>query len=539
MTSVRTVLNRFLPAKRIHWGLLLFLVLFLNVKLIVKLVALAFIYSLQPDFRFQFRLQHSRLPLFYPMVIFLAVLNAFFCGHFFQPNYLLVLLFGIGFWVACILVIHQIKLVVERTDAEIIYQTLVVFFLLNTLVSALQYIRIVIETGALNPFLYQGNYQKYFISTGDYIKGLSFDTSTTNAIINAFGIVFFLSKRAWLLVLVCTATLLFTASNLVNLLLFSTLLLLFVFKSSREQKSIILACFVLFVVFMAKVSPQNNSYAVNLFEKIFRLSKPGSIAQAKPIDVRNLPDSVLLTLGQRKEKMARLYLDSLGSLIAERKKAASKQVIAASNEKPFIPGPSIHSAPFQNRDDTNAYRRELLALIAAKPGYKKQAYAQTSLPGKALAYLQTGAYILHHPYYLLTGTGLGNFSSKMAFKATALQFAGGFPQRFAYVNPDFSSNHLGLYTYFFSKRSNAHSITNTPNSVYDQLLGEYGLAGLAAFFLFYVGYFARLYKKLTYGLPLLLLLLTFFFIDYWFEQLSIVILFELLLFLNLKETQTA
>jgi len=31
-------------------------------------------------------------------------------------------------------------------------------------------------------------------------------------------------------------------------------------------------------------------------------------------------------------------------------------------------------------------------------------------------------------------------------------------------------------------------------------------------------------------------MMAFFFIDYWFEQLSVIVLFELLLLLNIKET---
>ena len=124
----------------------------------------------------------------------------------------------------------------------------------------------------------------------------------------------------------------------------------------------------------------------------------------------------------------------------------------------------------------------------------------------------------------------------MAFKATALQFAGGFPKQLAYIHPAFAANHLGLYTYFFSKRSNAHSVTNTPNTVYIQLLSEYGIIGLAGFVFLYAGFFTREAKKLTYGIPLLFLLLAIFLTDYWFEQLSVVVFFELLLFANRKET---
>ncbi|MDQ3846300.1 MAG: hypothetical protein M3342_20165 [Bacteroidota bacterium] len=431
---------------------------------------------------------------------------------------------------------------IDNSDSAVIYHTLIAFFLLNACFSAVQFISIVIETGAINPFRYQGDYQKYFISTGDYIKGISLDTSTTNAILNAFGIIFFLWKRNWALVLICTGTLLLTGSNLVNLVLFPMLLFLFIFNTTKEQKSIIVICCALLVVFMAKVSPQNNQYVTEIFAKIFPTLKKEKLAQAKTIDVRELPDSHL-TSEQKKEKIALVYLDSLNKVIVERKRRENPQIATWTSysyeKKPLVPEPNIHSAPFQNRDDTNSVRKELLAFISAKKEFteQEQTYAQTNFPGKAIAYLQTGRYLSQHPHYLITGAGLGNFSSKMAFKATALQFAGGFPVRLAYIHPDFSFNHLSLYLYFFSKRAKSHSVVNSPNSVYDQLMSEYGIIGLGAFLLFYVGFFLKQYKKLTYGIPLLLLLLSFFFIDYWFEQLSIVVVFELLLFLNLKESR--
>jgi len=136
----------------------------------------------------------------------------------------------------------------------------------------------------------------------------------------------------------------------------------------------------------------------------------------------------------------------------------------------------------------------------------------------------------------LTGAGMGNFSSKLAFRATGLGFAGGYPAKYVYINPGFFANHLDLYLNFFSKNSGQHSLTNSPYAVYDQLLGEYGLLGLFAFLFYYLFFFAKHYKKLTYGLPLLLLLIPVLFIDYWFEQLSVIVFFELLLLLNIKET---
>ena len=139
---------------------------------------------------------------------------------------------------------------------------------------------------------------------------------------------------------------------------------------------------------------------------------------------------------------------------------------------------------------------------------------------------------------VIVGDGIGNFSSKLAFKATGLGFEGGYPAKYIYISRDFLSNHLDIYLNFFSRRSGLHSLTNSPYSVYDQLIAEYGLLGIAAFAVFYLGFFTKHFKKLTYGIPILIMMMAFFFIDYWFEQLSVIVFFELLLLLNIKETDS-
>jgi hypothetical protein len=104
------------------------------------------------------------------------------------------------------------------------------------------------------------------------------------------------------------------------------------------------------------------------------------------------------------------------------------------------------------------------------------------------------------------------------------------------IEPAFSDHHLALYLAYFTRQERLHSVVHTPNSVYDQLAGEYGLAGLAALIFLYLGFYLKRARRLSYGLPMLVLLCGLFATDYWFEQLSIVIMFELLLFLNLKES---
>jgi hypothetical protein len=157
------------------------------------------------------------------------------------------------------------------------------------------------------------------------------------------------------------------------------------------------------------------------------------------------------------------------------------------------------------------------------------------LPGKATGVIQSISYLSKHPDKIIAGIGIGNFSSKIAFRATGMGIRGRYPENQTYINNAFLSNHLDLYMSFFSREVGFRSVKNNPFSVYDQLLTEYGLLGLLSFIIFYFGFFAKNYKILTYGIPILLFLVFIFFIDYWFEQLSVMILFELMLFLNIKE----
>jgi hypothetical protein len=523
------------------WKLLLFLVLFLDVKLAVKVVAIALIYLLNFDFKFGFKLKESRLPLFYPLIIVLAIIGYVLNGRYTNLNYNLVFITGIGFWLVGILALHQIKLAVERNTVAIINQTIVIFFIINAAVSLLNIGVIILHTHALNPFTYQGEYQKYFISTGDFIKGLTFDSSITNSVLNAFGVVYFLTRKNFLMTLVCMVILLLTASNFINLLIIAILGFVFVFKSTRDQKSVIIVCFAFLVVFMAKISPQNNDYALNTIKTaIYKkpVITPWVFDNTVRITLR--PDSTL-TPEEKREKTATLYIDSLYR--AHTPKVVRNKlpaiVAATPTGKIILPKPNLNLPAYQWLRSTPKEQTQLHDFVTAHEQELpiSKTHTWSPIPGKITGMKQTVSFFKRHPAKIFFGEGVGNFSSKLAFKATGLNFTGGYPKKYVYINPDFLRNHLDVYLSFFSRGPGTHSLTNSPFSVYDQLLSEYGLSGLLALFIFYLWFFARHYKKLTYGIPLLILLLSIFFIDYWFEQLSIIILFELMLFLDIKESQ--
>jgi hypothetical protein len=109
------------------WKLLLFLLLFLDVKLAVKVPAIIIIYLLQFDFKFGFSLKNSRLPLFYLLVIAIAFINLVLNLNSADPRYLLVFFNGVLFWLMCILAIHQVKLAVENNTAVTIHNTILLF----------------------------------------------------------------------------------------------------------------------------------------------------------------------------------------------------------------------------------------------------------------------------------------------------------------------------------------------------------------------------------------------------------------------------
>jgi len=525
-------------ADKIDWKLLLFLMLFLDVKLAVKIPALILIYLLRFNFRFNFSLKNSRLPLFYLVIIGVSFISLLVNQSYHSANYLPLFFMGIIFWALCLLAIHQVKLSVETNSAEALHRTVLVFFIINLAFSFFNIAHIIWETGAINPYRYQGEYQKYFIGTGDYIRGLTFDTSTTNAVLNAFGVVYFLSRKNWVMVLACMAVLLLTGSNFTNLALMAVLGLLFIFRSTKDQKSIIVVCLMFLVVFMAKVSPQNNMYAYETFKNAI---EPPKVVAPPPVADETKVNQVLSPEDSRRA-FAKKYLDSIKNARNKMAMAPAKPaapIPSVGQGRIIVPGPDINTPPYQTPIDTSAEQRQLLAFIdhheSELPISSKNTFSW-GLPGKGIAMLQTVAFLRHNPVKIAAGDGLGNFSSKLAFKATGLGLEGGYPSKFVFINKDFIMNHLDVYLNFFSKRAELHSLTNSPFSVYDQLLAEYGLLGLAAFVLFYIWFFARHYKKLTYGLPLLMLMLAVFFIDYWFEQLSVIVFFELLLLLNIKET---
>ena len=155
-------------------------------------------------------------------------------------------------------------------------------------------------------------------------------------------------------------------------------------------------------------------------------------------------------------------------------------------------------------------------------------------PRKLISFGQTINYSTSSIPRFLVGSGPGNFSSRTAFVFGG-EYVSWFPQKIVYRSDAFEKNHFKLWNNEILSKPYQDGTANQPFAVYNQLLGEYGFIGLMIFFIFYIGYYFKRYYRLTFGKYLLVFLLLIFLMDYWFEYLSVVVLFEILMLVQLKE----
>lgn len=522
--------------QKINWTLLIFLVLLLNVKLVIKLAAFLIIIFSQYRRVSLKEIAKQKHLYFYIGVISIAIINYMILPKTGGLNQVIAVGFGIALWCICIAASYYLFRIVQQDEAERLHNTIALFFILHIIMIVVNLTGIMIECGSVNPYTYKGLNQKYYISTGDFISGITFDSPVTTAMISAFSVLYFTYRRQFLLSLAGMVSLLIIASNLTNIFLAIILLYIFAFRTDRLQKSVILVQLFLLVVFTAKVSPQNNEYMGRFTYKMLGLTYDLPKKLETPELLKKTPDS-LLTAENVRKKMAFLYIDSMSAV-----KATTATTTPFPTKISIVPMPGLQTTDsfYQFREEANVvakkgkYNNFLSTYYTDTERDSLQKLYDWNKPGKWIAAKQISRYFKKHPTKLLTGAGTGNFSSRVALKTTSLGIAGNYPVKYSYIHPWFLNNHLFLYTYYHSQPQSKHAAENTPDSTYGQILSEYGIAGILVFLFFYFRFFLKRFRKLTYGLPVLIMILFAFFVEYWFEQLSIVILFELLLFVDMK-----
>jgi hypothetical protein len=293
------------------------------------------------------------------------------------------------------------------------------------------------------------------------------------------------------------------------------------------------------IIFITTVSPQNNEYVVSFIYKM--IGKAYYLPPVKIIthdELKQMPDS-LLTYDQKREKQGLLYLDSVSNIIqtthpvAEIEDILKPDTTFSKEKKVFYE----YRPTAQVKQKENRFFSFLLKNYMASGRDSLNNQYDWGKPGKLTAGLQLVDFYRQHPSIKWFGAGVGNFSSRIAFKSTALGIGGRYPEKYAYLHPYFQNAHLYVYLYYHAQWQINHTAANTPDSTYYQVVGEYGIIGLCLFFFLYACYFLWKTRRSTYALPLVFLMLAAFSVEYWFERVSIVILFELLVLLDLRTLQ--
>lgn len=521
--------------KEIDWKLFLFLVLVMNVKLVVKVLAILILLIIERKSVSVKTFYQKPHLLFYLSISVVALINYLLQLSGVNMAYNLVMLLSLAGWLMPALAGFFIYQLVQRGDTKRLHQTVTLFFLVHVIMIFASLVPIICEIGELNPYAYKGLNQKYFMSTGDYIRGVTFDDAIATAMIAGFGVLYFLSRHKILYAILCMAAVLVVFSNLTTIFLLLVFVFLFIFYSDRIQKSILVVFGCMIIVFITNVSPQNNEYIVSFFYKLAgkTYAKPG--AQITRDELKQMPDSSL-SPGQRKEKWAMRYLDSVSAVSFVKKTGQSDTPMK--QDPPAPPKEQIafneYLADEQEKEKENRYAAFLKTQYTTREKDSLEKEYNWEKPGKLTAALQLKDFFKKYPAKIALGEGAGNFSSRTAFKAAALGVNGSYPAKYRYVNPLFKDAHLYTYLFYRAQWQLNHTAANKPDSVYFQLAGEYGLVGVLLFAILYVIPLAWKSRRLPLGLPALLLLLLAFSSEYWFEQLSIVVLFELLFFLDLK-----
>ncbi len=469
----------------IDWSLLFFLVGILNVKLYVKVAAVLFAVVLHRKKAIPREIFRKNHLWFYAAMLLLAIFNLVLSLSSLSASAFMAFGLGSGYWLLALLSAYYIYLFVQEGGDERLHRTVGLFFLLNSVCMVMSFLGICFQAGVINPYTYEGEHRRYFINTGDMITGISLDGSVTTALISAFGVLYFFYRNRRLNALFCLTTMLLAGSNFADLMLIVLFVFIFIFRSDRLQKSMILVSMLIMVVFFAKVSPQNGVYVRTILQRL-----DGKHVYEEPVPIPNAKDHE------------------------------------------FVERPEV-----QRREVTMKRFEQTLYSRGMEDSFKLR-FKSYNRSGRWVSWQQMADFFRDHPALIPLGAGMGHFSSRLAFKTTALDIAGAYPVGKRYIDPFFRDNYLYLYLYYHTHDEGQHSVVNKPDSVYGQLLSEYGLIGLILFGLFYAAYFIRGGWGLTYGLPVLLLMGMAFFTEYWFEQLSVVILFELLLLSDKKKHQT-
>lgn len=250
---------------------LIFLVLFTQGDIVLKLIGLCFIFIFSGAPIFSNKV--SRLEFFFLFMIFYS-LTSFFFIPFEGANYFYSWIIGVLFWVICFIAFKQVVYFINKQPSDIIHNTLDGYFIINCLLVFGQYIFLSVQDQTWNPYAYGS----LGMSTGDFMKGI-FANSSINMIITSFFVAYYAGRKQWGKVALATIVILST-TYMSGIVLFITSLVILLFTSFTislgRKLTIVLGILSLFAV-ISFISPENISYVKSNISDIFTKKPPRKI----------------------------------------------------------------------------------------------------------------------------------------------------------------------------------------------------------------------------------------------------------------------
>lgn len=514
-------IGRIINWKKINIPLLIFLILFLNVKFVIKLAAILFIVAYSKKFKFGDLLKTGRFPIFYTLIILIEPVKYFLITRNFSFNYATVFCLGMLQWAFSLIALYYIRLIIEIDSVQKIHNTIKTFFIINFLVSLFFLSLLLFQPSLLTFWNHGADISFSHPSAGDTILGISFDASTVNAAINCMGLLYFIYRNEYKYCLICLITITLCTSNVSFLLISAILALMFITVRTKKQRLVVFVTGISLLLSYFIMSPQNRQYIRNYTIQLYIVNKNPElltspedkvyfppIEDSSKINVDSLTAFRSILIREAEEERKR-KMDSVYSINEQK---LGKAVTKLFSVKKKVPDDGIPQLVLTNEDFM-------------------------SKPGKLISFFQTYNYLTSGIKNFIFGSGTGNFSSKLAFRASGVNIQGTYPAKYQYISPEFKENHFKTFSFYYNGPASLHSVINYPFSVYNQLPGEYGFLGVTLFVVFYLGFFFKRYRFLTYGRYMIPMLLAFLITEYWLELYSLVVIFELFMFLNIKENK--
>lgn len=517
------------------YALLLFLAGATYVKLYVKVAAviLYFLYLLYQNNKFS---KPAGIHKFYLLIPITGTIGSLIHNSFSYQGYWFGWMFSIINWLLAAAASYLLYIGIRRMDKHSLHKTVRIFFTVNFIVSMAQLARLIIISGHLVPYWYWEPTEYFGSSTGDHIHGIFGNISVTNAMISCLGVIYFIYKKELSYAAMCLVVLLLCTSNLTLLLFIAAAVLIFILNNIKKVRKHVVMLMLLTLVIYPFLSPDNMKYVTTVYETESQQG-PITTAVTKYLSLKTPEESELNELEEAMEPTSpsitarinyyRMPLDTNG-------------ILSYSDELKYLELQGL----LKNKQNTVAVLNpEALKKTIEKwygIPYDKTPLANYPRPIKLYTHLQSLFYLTENPGNALFGAGIGNFSSKQAIKSLGINMQGSYPLEHVYISHDFLRYHLYSLFYVFALPISEHSIINMINSVYNNIIGEYGLIGFALFLILYLGFIWVNRKKLSrIGWTILPLTLMFFFFDYWFEMISLTVIFELFIFIDIYKEDVA